>query len=302
MTLSPIALFTYNRPLHTRRTIEALQQNKLSAQSDLFIFSDGAKEGMPGADVQEVRSYLKSIQHFKSVTIIERKENIGLAANIIGGVQQIISEFGKVIVLEDDLLTSPYFLDFMNDGLLIYEEDQRVISIHGYVYPVSEKLDDTFFLRGADCWGWATWKHGWDLFEPDASLLLRKLIDSNQTEEFDFNGSYPYTQMLKDQISGRTNSWAIRWYASAFLENRFTLYPGKSLVSNTGADGSGTNTGFDHLLFKPFIEEPVLISRKNVKQNIPAYLAFAEYHRKTMHPSFWYKIKRRFKSILKPDS
>ena len=170
-------------------------------------------------------------------------------------------------MLEDDLLTSPYFLDFMNEGLSIYEEDEKVISIHGYVYPISEKLPETFFLRGADCWGWATWKRGWDLFEPDGGLLLNKLEESKQTEEFDFNRSYPYTQMLKDQINGKTNSWAVRWYASAFLQNKYTLYPGKSLVSNIGGDGSGTNTGLNQFIFKPLRckSDPIIPSGSNSK-------------------------------------
>ena len=176
MELSPIALFTYNRPVHTRRTVEALQQNRLSAQSSLFIFSDGPKDEKSQIKVQEVRNYLKTIDQFKSVKIIERKNNFGLAANIINGVQEVISTFGKIIVLEDDLVTSPYFLDFMNEGLNYYQGDERVISIHGYVYPVKKKLPEIFFLRGADCFGWATWKRGWDLFQPDGSLLLKKVI------------------------------------------------------------------------------------------------------------------------------
>jgi GT2 family glycosyltransferase len=144
MALSPIALFTYNRPDHTRKTVEALQQNKLSGQSDLFIFSDGPKDGVSENQVNEVRNYLKTIRHFKSINIIERESNIGLSSNIMEGVHQIVSSYGKIIVLEDDLLTSPYFLDFMNDSLNLYEEDNKVISIHGYIYPVLEKLPETF--------------------------------------------------------------------------------------------------------------------------------------------------------------
>jgi Glycosyl transferase family 2 len=293
MALSPIALFTYNRPDHTKKTVEALQQNKLSAESDLFIFSDGPKETNSAEQVLEVRKYLKTIQHFKSVSIIERNSNIGLSENIIQGVQQIVSAQGRVIVLEDDLLTSPYYLDFMNEGLNLYEEDEKVVSIHGYVHPVRVNLTETFFLRGADCWGWATWKRGWDLFEPDGRLLLNKLEESKQTEEFDFNRTYPYTQMLKDQINGRTNSWAIRWYASAFLLDKYTLYPGKSLVSNIGDDGSGTNMGSNRRVFNPFHSGPVRIIRQEVNQNMQAFLAYAVYNREVMNPTFWNKIKRK---------
>jgi len=300
MALSPIALFTYNRPYHTRKTVEALQQNKLSSRSDLFVFSDGPKDAVSATLVQEVRNYLKSINHFKSVSIIERKSNIGLAANILEGVQQIMSRSEKVIVLEDDLLTSPFFLDFMNEGLCLYENDENVISIHGYLVPLEEKLPDTFFLQGADCWGWATWKRGWNLFQPDGSLLLDRLIKSNQTEQFDFDGSYPYLQMLKDQVAGKRDSWAIRWYASAFLENKYTLYPGKSLVTNIGGDGSGINNGVEYFSPAPFHQSQVVVSRIEVRQNVSAFRAFATYYRKARRPNLWSKIKRKLKIVLKP--
>jgi Glycosyl transferase family 2 len=299
MTLAPIALFTYNRPYHTRKTVEALQQNKLSSKSDLIVFSDGPKEGSSGEQVQEVRNYLKTIQHFNSVRIIERESNVGLSANIINGVHQVISQYGKIIVVEDDLVTSPFFLDFMNEGLHLYENDEKVIGLHGFLLPLDVTLPSTFFLRGADCSGWATWKRGWDIFQPDASLLLGRLIESNQTEQFEFDGNYPYVQMLKDQIAGKTSSWAIRWYASAFLEDKYTLYPGKSLVSNIGGDGSGTNHGFEYSLPAPVDPDPVNVSRIEICQNTDAYQAFAEYHKKAMNPNLWKKIKRRLRMITK---
>jgi len=301
MTLSPIALFVYNRPGHTKKTVDALSRNLLAAESDLYIFSDGAKPNASDKRVFEVREYIKTITGFKSVTRIERDSNMGLAANIMVGIQQVIDAHGKVIVLEDDLVTSPFFLKYMNDGLQIYENEQQVISIHGYVYPVRYVLPETFFLRGADCWGWATWKRGWDFFEPDSNILLQKILETNQSQNFDFNGSYPYTQRLTDQIEGKTNSWAIRWYASAFLNNKFTLYPGKSLVSNIGGDGSGTHKGFDHQLFKPFSTDPVALTFQKPTQNITAYLAFADYFKTLLNPSVWYRIKRKLNSMLRQD-
>jgi len=242
MSLSPIAIFVYNRPDHTKRTIEALKKNELAAISDLFVFSDGPKDNnLSRSQVAEVRQYLKTISGFKSVKIIERLENQGLAKSIIAGVTEIVNIFGRVIVLEDDMITSQYFLQYMNEALDFYNNDDRVISIHAYIYPIKEKLPETFFLRGADCWGWATWKRGWDLFESDGQKLLDELKSEKLIKEFNFSGSYPYVQMLQGQIAGRNNSWAIRWYASAFLKNKLTLYPGKSLINNIGFDGSGTH-------------------------------------------------------------
>jgi hypothetical protein len=243
MDLAPIVLFVYNRPEHTRRTVEALQKNDLAEESDLVIFSDNYKDEIDKNNVEDVRKYLKTIAEFKSVSIVERFENYGLAKSVISGVTEIVNKFGRVIVLEDDLITSPYFLKYMNEALDMYANEEKVISIHGYVYPIKGNLPETFFLRGADCWGWATWKRGWDLFEFDGQKLFDQLQAKKLTMVFDFEGSYPYTLMLKSQIKGFNSSWAVRWYASAFLADKLTLYPGKSLVQNIGFDKSGTHTG-----------------------------------------------------------
>lgn len=239
--ISPIVLFTYNRLWHTEQIILALKKNKLSDKSDLIIFSDGPKNETDAEKVLEVHHYLEKISGFRSVTIHKSQINKGLANSIIQGVTEVVNKYGKIIVLEDDMITSPFFLEFMNKSLDLYENDDRVISIHGYIYPVKKELPDTFFLKGADCWGWATWKRGWDLFDTDGERLLKELEKRKLCHDFDFGGSYPYTQMLRDQINGKNNSWAIRWYASAFLNNKVTLYPGKSLVQNIGLDDSGSH-------------------------------------------------------------
>jgi len=163
--LAPIVLFVYNRPWHMRQTIEALQKNELAEVSELFIFSDGPKSEADKEKVLEVREYIKTIPGFKSVTLIKRERNIGLAQSIITGVTDVINRYGRIIVLEDDMVTSPYFLKFMNEALEFYKDAEKVVCVHGYIYPIEAKLPETFFLRGADCWGWATWKRGWDLFD-----------------------------------------------------------------------------------------------------------------------------------------
>jgi hypothetical protein len=153
-----------------------------------------------------VLSMLPSLIGFKSISIIERPKNYGLASSIIDGVSYVVNKHGTVIVLEDDLITSEYFLRFMNDGLKIYNNDFQVASIHGYNYPVKDKLPETFFLRGADCWGWATWKRAWNIFQRDGSLLLKEILERNLQYNFDFEGAYPFTKMLKDQIAGKNGS------------------------------------------------------------------------------------------------
>ena len=241
MSLAPIVLFTYDRLWHTQKTIEALKNNELASKSELIIYVDGAKNKSVYESVSQVRDYVETVDGFKKVTIITRDKNWGLANSIIDGVTQVIKKYGKVIVLEDDMVVSPYFLEYMNEALEQFVDDDRVISVHGYVYPVDIELPEAFFLPGAACWGWATWRRGWALFNSDGQYLLDELVRRHLIQEFDYNGAYPFLNMLKDQIKGENNSWVIRWHASAFLANKLTLYPGRSLVNNIGNDSSGTH-------------------------------------------------------------
>ena len=240
--LAPVALFAYRRPDHLGRTIDALRACVGAESTALTVFSDGAKGGDDAALVAEVRTMLTRVEGFASVRVIERPSNVGLARNVIAGVTQMLDENPTVIVLEDDMVVSGDFLTYMNEALAMYADESQVASIHGYIYPTQERLPDYFFLRGADCWGWATWRRGWSLFNPDGAALLEGLQRADATEDFDFGGAFGYTQMLRDQVAGRVDSWAVRWYASAFLADAFTLYPGASLVENIGLDGSGTNS------------------------------------------------------------
>lgn len=260
MLYAPIALFVYNRPRHTKNLIDSLRKNREAAESDLIIISDAPKhEKVTG--VQEVREYIKSLTGFRSVRIIERSENYGLARNIIGGVTALLEESDRLIVLEDDLIVSPYFLSYMNDGLNLYAGDEQVGSIHGYVYPVKEQLPETFFLRGGDCWGWATWKRAWSFFEPDGRKLLSEIKKRGLIRDFDLNNAYPYYRMLQKQVQGKNSSWAVRWHASLFLRDMLTLYPGSSFVNNQGADDSGT-----HLKSTNVFEVPVAQSYSGIEK------------------------------------
>ena len=241
--LAPIVVFTYNRPEHTQRTLNALLINPLANESDIIIYSDSARTANHNKAVDEVRSYLSELTGFRSIKVIHRDKNFGLAESIIQGVTEVLQQSEKVIVLEDDMVVSPYFLEYMNEALEKFFDDDRVISVHGYVYPVKIELPEAFFLTGADCWGWATWRRGWDLFNSEGKYLLDELVRRHLIQEFDYNGAYPFLSMLKDQIKGANDSWAIRWHASAFLAGKLTLYPGRSLVHNIGTDSSGTHCG-----------------------------------------------------------
>ena len=242
---APVVLFAYRRPDHLERSLAALAANPVARSTQLTVYCDGPKSLAESDAVSRVRNLARSTQKsdsFRSVTVIERDHNLGLAESVISGVTEVLSAHESVIVMEDDLVVSPDFLEYMNQGLEMYRDDDRVISIHGYMYAVPRVLPQTVFLRGADCWGWATWRRGWELFEPDATKLLEQIEDAPDREDFDFNGAFPYRQMLKNQAQGNIDSWAVRWYASAFLANKLTLYPGQSLVENIGQEGSGTHS------------------------------------------------------------
>jgi hypothetical protein len=241
-TLAPVALFVYNRPEHTGRTLAALRQNRLASETDLVIYSDAPKNKSHAEAVKEVRRLIGRIDGFKSALVIERQSNWGLARSIIGGVSELIEQRGKVIVLEDDLITSPYFLTFMNEALERYENKKSVMQISGHMFPVNvDSIDDAFFLPFVTSWGWATWKRAWECFDAEANDFgaLRKNTEARR--RFDLNGAYPYFSMLEMQMKGRIDSWAIRWYLSVFMQEGLVLYPRVSLIQNEGFDGSGTH-------------------------------------------------------------
>lgn len=295
--VAPITLFVYNRLSHTQQTVEALQKNELAKCSDLFIFADGAKSQESIAAVNDVREYIKTIGGFKSVNIVERDENFGLANSIIHGVTKLCNKYGKVIVVEDDLVTSPFFLRYMNDALDIYVNEPSVASIHGYWYTVDREMPETFFLRGASCWGWATWSHAWNIFQEDGQKLLDELKNKRLTRSFDLDGTMNYTKMLKDQIKGKNNSWAIRWHASTFLANKLQLSPGSSLVRNIGFDGSGTHSGESDAFAVSLATKAIIVEYVFPHQNNVARDALIKYHIKTKR-SIFERIKNRLHRLI----
>jgi len=239
--LAPIVLFVYNRPWHTIQTVEALQKNELAAESELFVYCDEAKNKEARKSVDEVREYIDKVDGFKKITVLKREKNWGLANSIIDGVTKVVNEYGKIIVLEDDLVTSPYFLKFMNEALDKYRDEQSVFSITGYSFSSDiEEIDETYFLKLTSSWSWATWKDKWNVFSYNDEVFKDCL---EHKAKFNYDESYNYTDMVNDQLKGKINSWAIYWYASVFLQKGLTLYPSKALVENIGFDGSGTHCG-----------------------------------------------------------
>lgn len=299
-TYAPILLFVYNRPEHVRRNIQALLKNELAAESELFIYSDAAKDETSQAAVKEVRTFIRSIQGFKKITIIERAENWGLARSIIDGVTTLINRYGRVIVLEDDLIVAPHFLQFMNDALETYRDEERVGHIQACDFTHDPSLPDTFLIKWTGSWGWATWDRAWKHFNADGKALLTELESRKLTYTFDFNGKYGYTRMLRRQIEGKNNSWAIRWNASLFLKDILSLNVGKSLVQNEGFDGSGTNCGGGGLYASELYMERLPVKKISpIEENIQARNAYVRYYACTN--SFMAKAIRRIKRTLKGD-
>jgi hypothetical protein len=239
MNLSPVVLFVYNRPWHTKQTIEALQKNDLALDSKLFIYSDAAKSVGAVEEVNEVRKYIKSVTGFKEVTIIERAENYGLASSVIEGVSHVLGLHEKVIVLEDDCVTSPFFLEFMNTSLRMYEKNREVMSISAYSYPITIPKNykyDVFFYYRSSSWGWGTWRQEWQQMNWSTDALCS--VDKNILKL----GGEDLCIMSQDQVAGRINSWAIRWATGHAFRKAVSLYPNKTLVNNIGFGYLGTHT------------------------------------------------------------
>ncbi|MFO1257758.1 MAG: methyltransferase, TIGR04325 family [Gammaproteobacteria bacterium] len=301
--LAPIALFVYNRPHHMAQCIKSLRQNDLAEQSDLYIFSDGPKSSDDIEKVEQVRALLNQMEGFKSIQVIERDRNLGLSNSIITGVAAILKEHERVIALEDDLILSPYFLQYINDGLERYAENQKIASVQGYFFPIKEALlPETFFLRGTDCLGWGTWRRAWLQFDQNGQKLLDTLKKRNECFAFDLDGTVKNTQMLENQIKGKNNSWAIRWHASAFLKSQFSLFPKQSLVDNIGFDNTGTHCGVNNDFRAEIYSKPIKVETIPVIECSEAREAIKKFYRSitpTMTQRVVRKIKNWYRSMLK---
>lgn len=261
---APIALFVFNRADHAAATLDALKKNELARDSELTVFCDGPRGAEDEPKVRSVRDLVKQTTGFGRLTVVERPQNLGLARSVITGVTQILESHDKVIVVEDDLITTPFFLSFMNDGLRRYADDERVWSLCAYAYPVWSELPGAVFLPGANPWGWATWRRAWELFEQDQTTLLRALYRDDLVYEFDLAGSFPHTAWLIRSSKGEGDSWALRWIGSAIVHHKLTLYPARSLVRNIGMDGSGT-----HAPDTSFYDGPLADSRPPLPEAPP---------------------------------
>lgn len=298
--LAPIILFVYNRLDHTQGVIETLSKNFLAKESELYVFSDAAKSENGLEKVNAVREYIRDITwhgRFKKVSIIEAEKNKGLANSVIGGVTEIIREYGKVIVVEDDLLLSPYFLNYMNDALDYYQDDKKIWSISGYSFPMKslKKYPHDIFYSYRGCsWGWATWSDRWDTVDWQVSEYNQFINSQEWIERFN-RGGVDLTNMLKMQMERKIDSWAIRWCFAQSNQDMYTVYPRISYLENAGCDGSGMHSGADDEYYTDMSGcipkckfETLEIDRKIAKE-------FQMKYKDTLKK----KIKRRLQKIFK---
>lgn len=270
--LAPIALFVYNRPEHTRRTLKFLQANYLAEESRLYIFADAAKTAKEEENVRQVQEVIESAEGFKNIKIIQQKTNLGLAQSIIKGVSQLIETYGKVIVFEDDLLSSPYTLEYFNEALDKYQDNEKLMHISAYMYPLAsaDKLPETFIYRAVHSWGWATWKRAWVHFNPNIDDLIAQ-FDTQKINDFSIDGKMNFWKQMKDFKAGKNNSWAIRWYASVFLKGGLTLNPSKSLIHNIGHDGSGIHSNKENTYAVSIHQKAIKEFPEVIEENRIAY-------------------------------
>ncbi len=246
-SLAPIVFFAYNRPDHTRQVLESLYRNELAAESQLWIYVDGPKPGATEETLKAIGSVKKVVREKKwcrEVTIIEAVANKGLVKSTIEGITKMVNEFGRVIAMEDDGLVSPGFLKYMNDALDFYENNPRVMHISAYARPdlaAAGVKESTYFFYHTTTWGWGTWKRAWDKFTPDAMAVRNAVKKKGNIKKLNMDGTFEFYWGLLAVARSNMNSWNTIWHSVVFLNDGLCLYPKRSLVSNIGHDGSGTN-------------------------------------------------------------
>jgi len=291
---APIALFVYNRPEVTQRTVNSLRENGLASQSDLFVFSDGAKSEIGATAVGQVRKYIRTVEGFRSVTIIERERNWGLASSVINGVTEMCNQFGRVIVMEDDLLTTSDFLAFINQALKRYETDPRIFSVSGFNFgfkgPENYPYDAFCFYRSSSL-GWGTWKSRWDKSDWKIADYYSFQMDKKQQRQFNRGGD-DLSSMLALQMHGRIDSWAIRWAFMHFKQNAWALLSFRPRVFHIGSGRSATNSRW-----KSFKQLPLTAERKS-EFHLPDTPRLEEHFvlelQKSLRPSLARRLVRYF--------
>lgn len=292
--LAPVILFIYNRPHHTRRTLEALNRNISADKTTLYVFADGPKENASSADltkIDQARAVVGERQWCKEIILEKREKNMNLEDNIIDGITSVINKHGKAIMLDDDLITSPYFLQYCNQGLAIYKDSKQVFSINAQMFDIDFETEAETFLCpiATNSTGWATWADRWSLFETNPAYVDEIATDPYLKSRFDV-GAQNKTMMLKYM-----NTWDIRWYYTVFIRNGLGVFPTKSLIENIGFDGSGTHQGGEDLVQELYMEPIPIFYQESVNlRHYSKMLNFVKPYKATTKQ----KIKNLIKKVL----
>ncbi|MFD2598144.1 glycosyltransferase [Sphingobacterium corticis] len=279
---SPIILFAYNRPEHTRRALLALQENVGAADSVLYIFADGAKHAGAETAVKEVRNVIRENWLFKEVHVVERDRNWGLANNVMDGVGQVMKAHGRAIVLEDDVLFAPHTLQYFNEALTRYKNEEKIMHIGGFMYELNRaKLDETFVTRYVASQAWATWSRAWNHFQADIDQIIAQ-FDPQKVAAFTFDHTMNFWRTILQQQKGEVDSWAVRWYASVFLKGGLAIEPSQSLIENIGHDGSGVHSGVNTMFETSIRSMPITQFPTEIVEDPNGYVALRHFfkHRK----------------------
>lgn len=295
INIAPIIVFCYNRPDHLEQTLDALSQNELADQSKLYIYCDGPKEGASEEMCQkitDVRQVARKRQWCKEVHVVEREENVGLMNNIVGAVTEIVNQYGRVITMEDDIITSKGYLRFMNEALELYKDDEQVMHISGYMWPHKHKLPNTFFYEvpypGG---GWATWQRAWKHYANDTKSLYDYWC--TRWDEFNKFGDNYLQKQLEANYHGTMKTWFIKWHAVMLQRGALTLYPGQSLTNNIGFDDQATNC-YTTDKFDVVPVHYVPVTRQSIKENKRAAREIYAFYQ-----GRWYNRRRRIRLINK---
>lgn len=239
---APIVIFCYRRPEHLRRTLESLLRCDGFDASPVIVYGDGPRNSDDDRAVEKTREIAKLLLGSRAEYHF-RDKNAGLAASVLEGVSDVVSRFGRVIVLEDDLEIAPGFLTYMNQALECFSDKNEVWQVSGYMFDVPElkTRPNVIFLPIIVSWGWGTWERAWKQFDPLATGWDQTIIDNDLKHRFNLYGAYDYSTMLRRQMLGSIDSWAIRWYWTVFKNKGLTVFPPVTLVRNHGLDGSGTH-------------------------------------------------------------
>jgi hypothetical protein len=240
---APVAVFAYNRPDKVASLMSNLQACRGFSESPVRVFVDGPRNDADDPAVNAVRRFVEKIAA-PNVSFTFHESNLGLRNSIFTGVTEMISEYGRTIVLEDDLILSPMSLDYFNEALNKYAAEMRVWSIAGYNYDVPELRHSgkALSLPFTHPWGWATWARAWNRFDLDSRPDSHELNSRSFQCAFDMNGIYPFTKQLKNSISGRVNSWSVHWYYTVFRHGGVSIFPPRRVVDNNGLN-AGTHGG-----------------------------------------------------------